>query len=189
MKNSLLILIALLLSTISLSAQSDGPGQVVKTNPFGFFGGQYQFGYEHALSDKISVQMSAGVFTGSGSATDSALVTVTSKRSGFIVIPEFRFYPSGNACEGFYIGALVRYRTVSWTIDDIDWYNRDVFGGAAVLGYQWYGDGMMVDVFVGPQFKTVNTEFFDETYDDISDLFGGGGNGGVRFGMNIGFGW
>jgi len=188
MKNSLLILIALLLCTTSLSAQSDGPGQVVKTNPFGFFAGQYQFGYEHALSDKISVQMSAGIITSSGSTFDDNLQTVPTKRSGFLVIPEFRFYPSGNSCEGFYIGALVRYRTVSWTInDDVDWYNRNVIGGATVLGYQWYGDGMMVDFFLGPQLKKANTEWFDETIEEEDQLFNS--NGGVRFGMNIGFGW
>ncbi len=80
MKNTFLI--ALFLCATSLSAQSDGPGQVVKANPFGFIVGQYQFGYEHALTDHLSVQMSAGILTGSGSATDSiSMETLTSTRS------------------------------------------------------------------------------------------------------------
>ena len=188
MKNSLLI--ALLICATSLSAQSEGPGQAVKANPFGFFAGQYQFGYEHALTDKISVQMSAGFLAGSGttSSTDSSSIgTLTTNRSGFIVIPELRFYPGENSCEGFYVGALARYRTVTWTVAGDDWYTRDAIGAAAVLGYQWYGDGMMVDVFLGPQFKSISTEWFDETLSEEEPLFNGGN--GVRFGINIGFGW
>ena len=56
MKNYLLI--AFIICATSLSAQSDGPGQVVKANPFGFIVGQYQFGYERALNEKFSVQIS-----------------------------------------------------------------------------------------------------------------------------------
>ena len=189
MKN--IFLIALFLCATSLSAQSDGPGQVVKANPFGFIAGQYQFGYEHALTDQISVQMSAGILTGSGSATDSTSTeTHTSKRSGFIVIPEFRFYPGGNSCEGFYIAALARYRTVKWDVDGDEWYNKNAIGAAAVLGYQWYGDGLMIDMFFGPQFKSVSTEWFDGTLSELDDaLFPEGDGTGVRFGINLGFGW
>lgn len=65
-------------------------------------------GYEHALNDKFSVQLSAGLIAGSGSifTTDTVTLettTVTYKRSGYIAIPEVRFYPKGNACEGFYL--------------------------------------------------------------------------------------
>ena len=146
MKN--IFLIALFLCATSLSAQSDGPGQVVKANPFGFIVGQYQFGYEHALTDQISVQMSAGMIAGSGFSIDSiSMETLTSKLSGFIVIPEIRFYTGGNTCEGIYIGAVARYRTDSWSVSGDDWYTKNSKGVAVILGYQWYGDGLMVDVF------------------------------------------
>ena len=189
LKNPLLIL--LFLCATSLSAQSDGPGQVVKANPFGFIVGQYQFGYEHALTDQLSVQMSAGILTGSISVNDTTSTAIlTSSRSGLIVIPEFRFYPGGNSCEGFYIAALARYRNVKQTVDGDDWYKKNVLGAAAVLGYQWYGDGLMIDMFFGPQFKNVSTELFDESLlEQDQPLFPDGDGLGVRFGVNVGFGW
>jgi hypothetical protein len=182
------LLIAFIICATSISAQSDGPSQIVKTNPFGLLAGQYQLGYERALNEKFSVQMSAGLITGESSAIDSqTLETVTSKRSGFIVIPEFRFYPRGNACEGFYIAAIARYRTSTWSINGDDWYTRNVMGGAAVLGYQLSLGDILIDVFLGPQFKNVDTEWFDESFSEDEQLFGGGN--GVRFGVNVGFGW
>ena len=73
-------------------AQSNGPAHVIKTNPLGLLLGQYQLGYEHALSDKFSVQMSAGMIFGELTAYDSSSVDlVTASRSGFILIPEVRF--------------------------------------------------------------------------------------------------
>jgi len=194
MKN--IFLISLFLCATSLSAQSDGPGQVVKANPFGFIVGQYQFGYEHALTDHLSAQMSAGILTGSisvnqtvdGDTTSTAILT--SSRLGLIVIPEFRFYPGGNSCEGFYIAALARYRNVKQTVDGDDWYKKNVLGASAVLGYQWYGDGLMIDMFFGPQFKNVSIELFDESLlEQETPLFPEGDGIGVRFGVNVGFGW
>ena len=190
MKNTLLI--ALLLCTTAVSAQSDGPKHVVKVNPIGFFAGQYQMGYEHALNDKFTVQLSAGLITGSGSTftTDTATLvttTVTYKRSGYIVIPEVRFYPKGSACEGFYLGVLGRFRSVNQSVDGVDWFSRSANGAAAVLGYHWYGDGIMVDVFLGPQFKDVTTDWFDSSFEEDEPIFDGGN--GIRFGVNIGFGW
>jgi len=194
MKNTFLI--SLFLCATSLSAQSDGPGQVVKANPFGFIVSQYQFGYEHALTDHLSAQMSAGILTGSisvnqtvdGDTTSTAILT--SSRLGLIVIPEFRFYPGGNSCEGFYIAALARYRNVKQTVDGDDWYKKNVLGASAVLGYQWYGDGLMIDMFFGPQFKNVSIELFDESLlEQETPLFPEGDGIGVRFGVNVGFGW
>jgi len=188
MKNTLLV--ALLFCAGALMAQSDGPVQVVKTNPFGLMAGQYQLGYERALSDNFSVQMSAGMIVGGFSVTDSLMNEYSSSKAGFIIIPEVRFYPGGNACEGLYIAALGRYRTVTRAVDGVDWYNRTAIGAAAVIGYQYYGDGVMIDLFMGPQFKNVEDEYFDGSFEEDESLFTLGGSGtGVRFGVNIGFGW
>jgi len=186
MKNTLLV--ALLFCAGALMAQSDGPAHVVKTNPFGLLLGQYQLGYERALSDNFTVQMSAGMIVGGGSAIDSISGELnTADRSGFILIPEVRFYPGGDACEGLYIATLGRYRTESWDVNGADWYTRTAIGAAAVIGYQYYGDGVMIDAFLGPQFKKVDTEWFDDSFSEEEALFNGGN--GVRFGINIGFGW
>jgi hypothetical protein len=48
----------------------------------------------------------------------------------------------------------------------------------------------MIDFFLGPQFKNVEEEYFDDTFEEEEALFTlGGGGTGVRFGVNIGFGW
>ncbi|PCJ80341.1 MAG: hypothetical protein COA49_08890 [Bacteroidetes bacterium] len=190
MKNTFFI--SFLLIVTSISAQSKGPQHVIKVNPLGFFAGQYHMGYEHAINDKFSVQLSAGLITGNGTTSSIDPITletniITYKRVGYIVIPEVRFYPSGDACDGFYIGALGRFRSVTQSIDGSDWFARTANGAAAVLGFQWYGDGVLVDAFVGPQFKNVTTNWFDESVEEDEPLFGGGN--GVRLGVNIGFGW
>lgn len=189
MKNTLLV--ALFFCAGALMAQSNGPAQAVKTNPFGLFFGQYQLGYEHALSDNFSVQMSAGMITGGFSVTDTLTNEIyNSSKSGFILLPEVRFYPGGDACEGLYLAALGRYRTVTRAVDGDDWYSRDAIGAAVVIGYQYYGDGVMIDVFLGPQFKNVEDEYFNDSFEEDESLFTVGGSGtGVRFGINIGFGW
>jgi hypothetical protein len=189
MKNTLLV--ALFFCAGALMAQSNGPAQAVKTNTFGLMAGQYQLGYEHQLSDKLSVQMSAGIIVGKYSITDTYTNELaTSSKSGFILIPEVRFYPGGDACDGLYLAALGRYRTVTNAVDDVDWRSRTAIGAAAVIGYQYYGDGVMIDFFLGPQFKNVEEEYFDDTFEEEEALFTlGGGGTGVRFGVNIGFGW
>ena len=195
MKN--IVLFFLLFCAGSLMAQSNGPAHVIKTNPLGLLLGQYQLGYEHALSDKFSVQMSAGMIVGELTAYDStSFEFVTASRSGFIVIPEVRFYPGKKACEGFYLAAVARFRSesVASTIENVfsdisyaPFYTRNATGAALVFGYQYYGDEVMVDVFLGPQFKHVDTKWFDESISEEEPLFNGGN--GVRFGVNIGFGW
>jgi hypothetical protein len=168
----------------------------VKTNPFGFLIGQYQLGYERALSDNFSIQMSAGMIVGGGS-VDHILTNerYTSSKSGFILLPEVRFYPGGDACEGFYLAALGRYRTVTKvkTANDEKYQSKDEIGAAAVIGYHYYGDGVMIDVFLGPQFKNVD-KWLADSYIDVETVFSeiftpGDSRTGVRFGVNIGFGW
>ena len=188
MKN---FIFASVLVFVSLGATAQQITQNIKTNPLGFFASQYQLAYEYGLNDNLSVQLSAGLMGGSG--TTSPLndplssSTVGTSRSGFIVIPEVRYYPGGSACEGFYLALAGRYRTAETEDDDGNSrLDRTAAGGALVLGYQKVGDGgYTVDFFIGPQIK--NTESDGDL--DLSGLFNNDDNVGVRLGVNIGFGW
>ena len=177
------------LMSLTMSAQQNT--HAVKTNPLGFFVGQYQFGYEHALNDNFSVQLSAGFIGGTSEGTVSVGDTITSsetfKKTGFIAIPEVRWYPGGSACEGFYIAALGRFRSAT-TVDETDdvILERSANGAAVVLGYQKATDGYMVDFFIGPQYKSVSSA---GTLEEASSLFTSDNPMGVRLGVNIGFGW
>lgn len=177
------------LMSLTLSAQQNT--QAVKTNPLGFFAGQYQVAYERALNDNFSVQLSAGFIGGTSEGTlvgDSLEITTeTYNKTGFIAIPEVRWYPGGSACEGFYIAALGRFRSAT-TVNESDdvILERTANGAAVVLGYQRATDGYMVDFFVGPQYKVVTSA---GTLEEASSFFTSDNPMGVRVGVNLGFGW
>ena len=174
---------------LTMSAQQNT--QAVKTNPLGFFAGQYQVAYERALNDNFSVQLSAGFIGGTSEGTlvsDSLEIsTETYNKTGFIAIPEVRWYPGGSACEGFYIAALGRFRSAT-TVNESDdvILERTANGAAVVLGYQRATDGYMVDFFVGPQYKAVTSA---GTLEEASSFFTSDNPMGVRVGVNLGFGW
>ena len=177
------------LMSLTMSAQQNT--QAVKTNPLGFFAGQYQVAYERALNDNFSVQLSAGFIGGTSEGTlvsDSLEIsTETYSKTGFIAIPEVRWYPGGSACEGFYIAALGRFRSAT-TVNESDdvILERTANGAAVVLGYQRATDGYMVDFFVGPQYKAVTSA---GTLEEASSFFTSDNPMGVRVGVNLGFGW
>ncbi len=172
---------------LGLSAAAQQNTHAVKANPLGFFVQQYQLGYEHALNDNISVQLSAGFIGGTTEASDSSGVTLEYSKTGFIAVPEVRWFPGGSACEGFYVAALGRFRSVT-TKDDLDGVllKRSANGAAVVLGYQRASGGYMVDFFIGPQYKSVSSE---GDFAEVSNLFTSDNPMGVRLGVNIGYGW
>ena len=177
------------LMSLTMSAQQNT--QAVKTNPLGFFAGQYQVAYERALNDNFSVQLSAGFIGGTSEGTlvsDSLEVsTETYNKTGFIAIPEVRWYPGGSACEGFYIAALGRFRSAT-TVNESDdvILERTANGAAVVLGYQRATDGYVVDFLLGPQYKAVTSA---GTLEEASSFFTSDNPMGVRVGVNLGFGW
>jgi len=180
----------------SLTASAQEGSGVIKTNPMGWFAGQYQFGYEHFLSEKASVQLMPGGIFGSVSLTSSTLdstlsfETVNATRGGFIVIPEFRYYLGGEAPDGLYISGFARYRSVKTTLDNdaSSSQTRSAMGGGFVLGYQYMlANGLTGELFLGPQFKSTTTTYsgtFEEYGFDIED----DSDTGIRFGLTLGFG-
>lgn len=208
---------------------------IVKMNPFGLFTGQYMIGYEHMLNDQMSVQLMPGFISSSGD-QNSSLGAYNNRlersKTGFIVIPEFRYYVSPDATgapHGLYLAAFVRYLSAKWDWNDVrdegyTYYDdvtgttlegsadvsrddqRDVIGGGITIGYAYYtSGGAMVEAFIGPQFKSVSFTrnylsedissveqgdvYFGQKYIDTS--LGGSENTGMglRFGVNIGFGF
>lgn len=196
MRKHLLLLLAAAGMLASANAQVQTEyAHVAKLNPLGLLVSQYQLGYEQALLPNLSVQLSAGLLTGSSelSATDSTasqeVTLVSSNRSGFIVIPEVRWYPKGEACNGVYLALAGRFRKATNTNVDTDEVilERTANGGALLFGYQSQSD-IAWEVFFGPQIKNVTTV---SDYDDDNDsgLLGESDGVGFRFGVNVGIGW
>ena len=170
------ILMFLCLSALTSTAQRNNEGSeftnVLKTNVLGYFVGQYQLAYERALSPNFSAQLSAGFLTGKSNGSLGGN-SYNSKRTGFIVIPEARYYFSGHAPKRMYIGAFLRYRSADNELTDNSWTtggtgtNQDLsrerkvssIGGGLILGYQVITrGGFTFDVFAGPQYKDRSTK-------------------------------
>ena len=189
------ILILIAISASLTAFAQDGSG-VIKTNPMGWFAGQYQFGYEHFLSENASVQLMPGGIFGSVSLTSSTLdstlafESVTATRGGFIVIPEFRYYLGGEAPDGLYVSGFGRFRSVKTTLDNdaSSSQTRSAIGAGFVLGYQYMlANGFCEEIFLGPQFKSTTTTSTGE-YDDYGFAIDDDSDTGIRFGITIGFG-
>lgn len=181
MKNVLNSIIALFIcfTTVNVQAQS----HVLKTNLLGPLAGQYQLVYEHSLSTHFSAQLSAGYLAGQSegsSIINGDSYSYDSKRSGFIIIPEVRWYPAGNGPEGLFVGAFGRMRQANNDLSDnsqstattgvgqnLSRENKvSSIGGGAVLGFQWISKGgVSFDIFAGPSYKSRSTE---TTYDTAS---------------------
>jgi hypothetical protein len=203
MKKITILFAAILTLTVFNGAFAQVKNNAIKTNLIGLVAGQYQLAYERAINEKMSVQLSAGYITYDGSQTlgsDSYKMDAT----GFIVIPEFRYY-FAEGLKGAYAGAFVRYRSATEKYKDVSNpigtdVSRDTkissIGGGAVLGYQaLISDALVIDIFVGPQYKTRSTtntyktagvtdDDFNSKFIDVK-IFDKSGVG-VRFGINVG---
>ena len=93
--------------------------------------------YEHKTNDMASFQI--------GAAYTSYSVSDT-KFSGIAITPEYRFYITGEALQGFFIGPYLRYQ--NYNLSSTDFYygsgttstseaKLSTFGGGINLGYQW----------------------------------------------------
>lgn len=188
-------LVLLALVACGLHVQGQDMSGIIKTNPLGWLAGQYQFGYEHFLSESASVQVLPGGIFGSVTLfpndSTSNLTSVGAGRVGAIVVPEFRYYFSGEAPDGMYIAPFGRYRSVTTTLnnDGNSSQTRTAIGGGFVLGYQYsLANGLTGEVFLGPQFKS-STTTSTGAYDEYGFAFDDESNTGIRFGINIGFGF
>lgn len=191
MKKTLILLFVICLSSSAYSQYGNG---AVKLNLFGLAVGQFQVGYEHALSESATVQLSAGFVSRSWD-LGTAGFTNEQKDQGFILVPEYRYYISGEALKGAYAGAFARYRSVTTTYtqsitgsdDNVTEYSRSAVGGGLLLGYQFIvAEKVALDLFAGPQYKTSSTEVTSGVDQGIT-LEGDGEGIGLRFGFNVGF--
>lgn len=146
-----------LLSGPFLWAQEEPyPGQwQLKCNPFGLFAGQFQFGVEKHVSERSSVQLTAGYVRSNlelnTSDLESLLGVSTSLNSvdwqGFVVQPEWRQYVSAQAGKGMYFGAFARVRCIRriMVTNFTGYQRRTAVGAGMVLGgfarWRWWSRG------------------------------------------------
>jgi hypothetical protein len=169
------ILLSLLLIS-GILFQAKAQDNIIKTNIIGVFAGQYQLAYERAISPKFSVQLSAGYLAGKSEGSSSIngdSYGYDNKRSGFIFIPELRWYPlsKAGAPRGLFIGGFGRLRQANNNLTDTGSgtegiaqnlsRKRDVttIGGGGVIGFQWVSEGgFSFDIFAGTSYKSRKTD-------------------------------
>ncbi len=200
MRTTKIIVITLIAAMGVFKAQAQYKDNAIKLNLFASLISQYQVGYERALNEHVSVQLQAGVILREWESLDGEYEDWD--QNGFIIIPEGRYYFS-EGLKGAYAAGFMRYRSVSWVITDLettDGYNnswksnRSAIGGGLTFGYQaLLSDALVIDIFAGPQFKSVTsggiefTENNDPDFDAVESDKAEGSGTGVRFGVNIGY--
>ncbi|UYZ62968.1 DUF3575 domain-containing protein [Hymenobacter weizhouensis] len=184
MKKVLLLTAVLCGMVGAASAQSN----VVKLNIFSPIVKTGSFFYERKVTDGSSFQL--GAFVTSYSPSDT-------KFSGFGITPEYRFYLSGEALNGFYVGPYLRYQnftlkttyesfngTSSSTVEDKATLNT--FGGGIVLGRQWlFKERFALDPFLGLGYNGGSVEVESNGSEDNFDT-GAFQGFGLRAGLSIG---
>ena len=172
-------------------AQDNGGRMQIKTNPFGWFAGQFQVSVEKPFSKHASWQLTSGIVRSNlelnTSDLESLLGVKTSLNSvdwlGFVVVPEVRYYLSPEATKGFYFGGFARVRSIRRTMvtNFTGVQRRTAVGAGLVLGGQFQmGKRVRGDLFLGPQVKSVTTTIGEHfVYGEEAWI------PGIRFGMNI----
>ena len=167
----------------------------IKTNPFGLFVGQFQFGFERPVTDRVSVQLTGGAVRSSLELNTDDLESLLSINTslnavdwiGFLAMPEVRYYLSENrgVGHGFYLGAFARARSIqrTMTTNFVGVQHRTAVGAGGVIGGQFtISEHVRGDFFLGPQIKSTTTTFGEHfVYAEEEWL------PGVRFGMNFCF--
>lgn len=179
-----LLLIAVLLTASTLKAQEEK--NVIKTDIISPLFGRYQLAYERVLAPNLSVQLSAGVLfrkIEGSTIIGGTDYSYTNKNSGFIAIPEVRYYPWGRAPRNFFISGFGRVRMANNNLTDQGTgttgivqdlsRNRAVttIGGGSAIGFQWISSGgFSFDIFAGAHYKsrTTKTTYDTEALNDPS---------------------
>ncbi|QIX61020.1 DUF3575 domain-containing protein [Hymenobacter lutimineralis] len=181
MKKVLLSLAVLLGAASAASAQSNA----IKVNLFSPLVKTGSFFYERKVSDTQSAQL--GFFFTSYSPGDT-------KFSGFGLTPEYRFYLSGEALDGFYVGPYLRYQSFSLTNTyedntgnkEEDKATLSTFGGGIAVGRQWaFKKRITLDPFLGLGYNagSLDVESGEEDDFDVNSAFDGFG---LRVGLTLG---
>ncbi|GAB2969593.1 hypothetical protein GCM10027048_45590 [Hymenobacter coalescens] len=149
------------------------------------------FFYEHKTGAHRSAQL--------GAAYTNIKYGYT-RRRGVTLTPEYRFYLTGDALDGFYLGPFVRFRgfkmsTEVTRFDDAGnpyqlarTGNSYTLGGGVVAGRQWLlGDHITLDVYGGPSFSGSRFRFHQDAerldFDNTGMFDGFGIRTGFTFGL------
>ncbi|RYY83737.1 MAG: DUF3575 domain-containing protein [Chitinophagaceae bacterium] len=171
-------ILALGLAAVAFGAQAQ-KSNAIKANIFSPIVKSGSFFYERKINEKMTGQIGVG-FTAYNK-TDVGF-------NGIFITPEFRYYLTGEALDGVYVGPFVRYQNLK--ISDESSSSKEnatlsTFGGGAVIGRQWlFGNIVTLDIFIGPSFNTGKIKYDDGNGN--TEVPGSLNGFGVRTGLTVG---
>lgn len=179
-KPLLLFFVFALFSNSSIFAQKQN---LIKVNFLSPVVKTFNFQYEHAISEKKSLQL--GIFYTGYSTSGTSF-------SGFGITPEFRMYLAAGkiAPEGFYLAPFIRYQ--SFTLKATEDFSgteakatMSAFRPGFIVGYQWlFSDIVSLEFFLGPSYSFSSLKVTSGTESDFSTgIFDGFG---LRSGLSLG---
>ena len=197
MKNRIITIFITFVIIPSLKAQKN----VLKGNIFSPIVKSASFFYERSLNEKSSIQI--GYFYNWDKPDFNLFGGFGIEWSGFGITPEYRYYPSRKALNGFYLAPFLRY--IQYTSEhsfEIGFHNQTTFnwvsnienqsaietniGGGFLVGHQWILNFFSIDTFIGPclikrstQVSGKSTEYTGYDEEDFTSF-------GLRFGFTIG---
>lgn len=153
MKKISIVIIAAFAFIGSLRAQENA----VKANPIGLLFGAAQFGYEHLITEKSSLELSLA-YANIGASVDGE----DSRATGLGIDGRYKFYfsPSKVGIRGWYAAPTAGYVSTKATSSNsegkLSW-----FSAGAVGGYQWIfgggSTGFALDLNFGAQYVSAKT--------------------------------
>ena len=172
--------LAMIAASFAVNAQKTSErANAFKVNLFSPLVKTGSFFYERKLNEKSTAQLGFG-FT-SYTPDDVSL-------KGIFLTPEYRFYLSGEAMNGFYVGPYVRYQNLKLedkTPGSEGKATLNTFGGGLVVGRQWlFSDRITLDIFAGPNYSAGDVKV--KSGDDNFDVPGTFKGFGVRTGVTLG---
>lgn len=177
------IVAIIILFTATSTYGQDGSSKMnaFKVNLFSPIVKTGSFFYERKLNETSSFQFGFG-FT--------AYNRENVKISGIFLTPEYRFYLTNEALNGFYIGPYLRYQNLKIEDKNSNPSNPDkatlsTLGGGLVVGRQWlFSDIITLDIFAGPNYNSGNVKVTSgNTVAVPSNFKGFGARAGVTLGV------
>lgn len=173
----ILSLALVLCLTLPLFAQevNESEKNVLKVNTLSLIVGTGSIFYERHITDNTAGQMGVAFLNYKFEEVGF---------SGLILTPEFKYYPKGNACNGFYLAPYLRYQNFSAKSgEDKGTYTN--FGGGLAFGRQWImGSGFTMDLFFGAHYGNGNFKIESGTEEIGTAMFDGIK---TRMGFALGF--
>ena len=157
-------------------SESSGYSNLIKINPLSLVAATGSFAYERVINEQMSGQLGFLYTRYSGRVTGGRTL------SGFAITPEFRYYLTGTAPQGFFVAPFLRYRRTS-LVGDVTVQGRTFegtlqmnnFGGGVLVGGQFVlGERLSFEGFIGPTVTGRSYEFSEETTErdyDVPNFF------------------